>query len=51
MEQRQVLELAYFSGLSHGEIAGQLGVLAGTVKTRLRLGLMKLRALLGRLVD
>jgi RNA polymerase sigma-70 factor (ECF subfamily) len=50
-EQREVLELAYFSGLSHGEIAVQLRLPPGTIKTRLRLGLTKLRVLLGTLVD
>lgn len=50
-EQREVLELVYFLGLSHSDIAAQLGVPAGTVKTRLRLGITKLRTLLGVLVE
>jgi RNA polymerase sigma-70 factor (ECF subfamily) len=42
-EQRQVLELAYFHGLTHREIALLLELPAGTVKGRTRLGLQKLR--------
>jgi RNA polymerase sigma factor (sigma-70 family) len=46
-QQRQVLELAYYKGLSHSEIAVQTGLSLGTVKTRIRLGLTKLRIALG----
>lgn len=46
-EQRQVIELAYFGGFSHTEIAGMLSLPAGTVKGRMRLGLTKLRTSLG----
>ncbi len=41
-EQRQVIELAYFNGLSHTEIAAKVGIPLGTVKGRQRLALAKL---------
>lgn len=43
-EQRRVIVLAYFGGLSQSEIAAQIAVPLGTVKKRIRLGLQKLRA-------
>jgi len=42
-----VIELAYFGGFSHLQIADMLDVPAGTVKGRMRLGLSKLRVALG----
>jgi RNA polymerase sigma-70 factor (ECF subfamily) len=42
-EQRRVIELAYFGGFTHVEIASMLGAPVGTVKGRMRLGLHKLR--------
>jgi RNA polymerase sigma-70 factor (ECF subfamily) len=45
-DQRQVIDLAYFGGFSHTQIAEMLDVPAGTVKGRMRLGLTKLRVAL-----
>jgi RNA polymerase sigma-70 factor (ECF subfamily) len=42
-EQLKILELAYFSGYTHAEIAGLLGLPLGTVKGRMRLGLKKIK--------
>ena len=42
-DQRQALELAYFGGLSHAEIAAETAQPLGTVKTRIRLAMQKLQ--------
>ncbi len=42
-DQRVILELIYFKGYTHVEAADELGIPLGTVKTRLRMGIMELR--------
>jgi RNA polymerase sigma-70 factor (ECF subfamily) len=47
--QRQPLTLAFYGGLTHSEIADRLGEPVGTIKSRMRLGMIKLRDLLARI--
>jgi RNA polymerase sigma factor (sigma-70 family) len=46
-EQRAALELAYYDGLTYAQVARVLGIPEGTAKSRLRLAMNRLRALLG----
>jgi RNA polymerase sigma factor (sigma-70 family) len=48
-DQLQVIRLSFFDGLAHAEIAGRLGIPLGTVKSRIRLALKRLRERLGEL--
>jgi RNA polymerase sigma-70 factor (ECF subfamily) len=50
-EQRRALEMAYYGGLSHSEIAAELGQPLGTVKTRIRQAILVLRDRLGESFD
>jgi len=50
-EQQAAVRLAYFEGLTHSEIAAQLGIPLGTVKTRLRLAFTRLRTALAGLKE
>ncbi len=49
-EQREALLLAFFGGLSHAELSERLDLPLGTIKTRIRLGLKRLRGVLGESV-
>jgi RNA polymerase sigma-70 factor, ECF subfamily len=46
-EERELVELAFLEGLSHAQLAERTGMPLGTIKTRLRTGLVKLRQVLG----
>ncbi len=50
-EQREAVEMAFYGGLSHAEIAAQMAQPLGTVKTRIRLAIQKLRQRLASLRD
>jgi RNA polymerase sigma-70 factor (ECF subfamily) len=50
-EQREAIDLAYFGGMSHHEIAERTGQPIGTVKSRLRLGLRRLREALSEATE
>lgn len=50
-EQRELIELVYFYGMSHSDLAETLDIPLGTVKTRIRLGMQKLRQAWGQDVN
>ncbi|WP_290966811.1 sigma-70 family RNA polymerase sigma factor [Gracilimonas sp.] len=50
-KQRKVLQVAYFNGMSQSEIADEYDIPLGTVKTRMRDGMIKLRELLAKEIE
>lgn len=50
-KQRKVLQVAYFSGMSQSEISQEYNIPLGTVKTRMRDGMIKLRELLAKEIE
>ena len=50
-KQRKVLQVAYFNGMSQSEISEEFDIPLGTVKTRMRDGMMKLREILGKEIE
>lgn len=50
-KQRKVLQVAYFSGMSQSEISEEFDIPLGTVKTRMRDGMLKLRELLAKDIE